>query len=65
MSEFTKQDWALINDLCNVAWAAGAVKNPQMGGAIEQLRQKVAAKLEPPPQNGRPEVVKAARDGGK
>lgn len=45
--DFSKQELGLIHDLISVAWAAGAVKNPQMGGALEQLRVKVAGKLEP------------------
>lgn len=47
MSEFTKQDWALMHDLINIAWAAGAVKSPQMGQGIEQLRAKVVDKIQP------------------
>jgi len=61
--EFTKQDYGLINDLCMVAWQAGAIKNPQMGHAVEQLRAKVVAKLEP--QAAKPEVIKGGKDGGK
>lgn len=54
--EFSKQDLLLIGDLINIAWQAGAVKNPQMGGLIEQLRGKVAKELEPKaPQPPKPE----------
>lgn len=42
--ELTDQDKALINDLCNIAWQAGAVKAPQMAQALENLRAKVLAK---------------------
>jgi hypothetical protein len=52
--EFTKNEYGLINDLCNVAWAAGAVKNPQMGQAIEDLRRKIIAKMEPPKPEEKP-----------
>ena len=50
MSEFSKQDWQLINDLINICWQAGAVKAPQMGQALEQLRGKVLTKLGPLPK---------------
>lgn len=43
-----EQDKALVNDLINIAWAAGAVKNPQMGARLEQLRAKLGEKPEPP-----------------
>lgn len=43
----TPQDDGLINDLINIAWAAGAVKNPQMGGRLEQLRAKLGPQPEP------------------
>ena len=46
--EFNRQDWALIHDLINVAWATGQVKNPQMAQGVENLRAKVVAKLETP-----------------
>ncbi len=41
MADFTDQDKALINDLVNIAWQAGAVKNPQMAQMVETLRQKL------------------------
>lgn len=44
--DFSKQELGLIHDLIKVAWEAGAVKNPQMGGALEQLRVKVVGKIE-------------------
>lgn len=46
--EFTKQDFGLIHDLITIAWQAGAVKSPQMGQGLEQLRAKVVAKIQPP-----------------
>ena len=46
--DFTKQEYGLIHDLIQIAWQAGAVKSPQMGGALEQLRGKVVAAIEPP-----------------
>ena len=47
--EFTDQDKALINDLVNIAWQAGAVKSPQMAQMLEMLRMK----LQPPkPKDG-------------
>lgn len=49
MSDFTKQELALIHDLINIAWQSGVVKSPQMGQGLEQLRQKIVMKLEPPP----------------
>ena len=39
--EFTDQDKVLVNDLINIAWAAGAVKNPQMAQTVENLRMKL------------------------
>ena len=48
MGEFTKQDWATINDLITLAWQCGAVKSHQMGQGLEQLRAKILAKLDPP-----------------
>jgi len=39
--ELTKNDKALINDLINIAWSSGAVKAPQMGQTIEDLRRKI------------------------
>ena len=47
-------DRGLINDLINVAWAAGAVKNPQMAQAVENLR----AKLQPKPKEQPKQVEK-------
>ena len=38
---FTDQDKALINDLINIAWGAGAIKNPQMAQVVETLRAKL------------------------
>lgn len=50
--DFTKDDLKLMNDLINITWQSGAVKAPQMGQALENLRGKVLAKLEPikPPE---------------
>lgn len=39
--EFTLQDKAMINDLVNIAWQAGAVKTPQMAQMLEMLRAKL------------------------
>ena len=50
MSNFTKQDLAMIHDLINVAWGTGTVKSPQMAQGIEQLRQKVVSMMEPLPK---------------
>jgi hypothetical protein len=38
--DITNQDRALINDLINIAWQSGAVKSPQTGAQLEQLRKK-------------------------
>jgi hypothetical protein len=46
--ELSDQDKALINDLINIAWQAGAVKAPQMAQTIEVLRQKLQKPKEPP-----------------
>jgi hypothetical protein len=48
--EFTDQDKLLIGDLINIAWASGAVKNPQMGAMVEQLRAKLQKPKEQPKQ---------------
>lgn len=48
--ELTDMDRGLINDLINVAWAAGAVKNPQMAQAVETLRAKLQAKPKEQPK---------------
>lgn len=45
---FNKQELALMNDLINVAWQAGAIKNPQMAQGVENLRVKVMEHMEPP-----------------
>lgn len=60
--DFTKHDWALIHDLINLAWQAGAVKSPQMAQGVEQLRSKVVAKIEPSKEQAKKE---AKADGGK
>lgn len=44
--ELSDRDKALINDLVNIAWQAGAVKAPQMAQAIEDLRARILAKPE-------------------
>lgn len=46
--ELTDKDKALINDLVNIAWQAGAVKAPAMAQALEELRAKILRKPEPP-----------------
>jgi hypothetical protein len=46
--ELTDRDKAFINDLINIAWQAGAVKAPQMGQQLEELRAKILKKPEPP-----------------
>lgn len=51
--ELSDMDKGLINDLINVAWAAGAVKNPQMAQAVEQLRQKLQKPKEQPKQEAK------------
>lgn len=42
--DLSDQDRALINDLINICWQAGAVKAPQMGQQLEMLRAKILAK---------------------
>ena len=42
--ELSDNDRALINDLVNIAWQAGALKSPQTAQAVEQLRAKILAK---------------------
>lgn len=42
--ELTDIEKALISDLINVAWQAGAVKAPQMAQALEDLRAKLVKK---------------------
>lgn len=37
----TEQDKAIINDLINIAWSAGAIKNPQMAQTVEDLRRRL------------------------
>lgn len=51
--DFSKQELALIHDLITICWQAGAVKAPQMGQSIEQLRAKVLLKMEPPPADSK------------
>ena len=48
--DFTKDDCRLMNDLINICWQAGAVKAPAMAQALENLRAKVLAKIEPKPE---------------
>lgn len=47
----TERDKGLINDLVNIAWAAGAVKNPQMAQAVEDLRAKILKPKEEKPKD--------------
>ena len=47
----TQQDDALINDLINIAWSAGAVKAPRQAQQLEDLR----AKLMKPVKDEKPE----------
>jgi hypothetical protein len=44
--DLNDQDKLLVSDLINIAWAAGAVKNPQMAQMVENLRAKLAKKPE-------------------
>lgn len=44
--ELTDKDKALINDLCNIAWQAGAIKGPSQAQSLEDLRAKILAKLD-------------------
>ncbi len=44
--DLTNQDRATLNDVINICWQAGAVKNPQMGQQLEILRVKILAKPE-------------------
>lgn len=48
--DLSYQDKALINDLVNIAWQAGAVKSPNMAQALENLRGKILAKPAPKPE---------------
>ena len=55
--ELSEQDRLLVADLINIAWASGAVKNPQMAQMVENLRAKLAKK---------PEALKKGKaDGGE
>jgi hypothetical protein len=38
----TEQDKAVIRNLIDIAWRAGAVKSPADGEVLEQLRAKLA-----------------------
>ena len=39
---------ALIHDLINIAWKAGAVRSPQMGQMLDDLRAELLKKDAPP-----------------
>jgi hypothetical protein len=42
--ELTEQEGSLVRDLINIAWQSGAVKSPQVGMMLEQLRTKLQQK---------------------
>lgn len=44
--DLTDRDKAILNDLINIAWQAGAIKAPQMAQEVEQIRAKLLAKPE-------------------
>ena len=46
----TQQEDALINDLINIAWAAGAVKAPRQAQQLEDLRAKLMKPKEEKPE---------------
>lgn len=45
--ELTDKDRAVIVDLINIAWQAGAIKAPRVAQEVENLRQRLITKPEP------------------
>jgi hypothetical protein len=51
--ELNEQEKALVLDLINIAWQAGAVKSPQVAALVEQLRSRLSQKSVASDANGR------------
>lgn len=42
--ELSDKEKALVNDLVNIAWQAGAIKDPKTAQEVESLRAKILSK---------------------